>query len=159
MAMYWLTLGFKGRTLKLCVLTRWDFNFCVRSSPLRGQLMMMNIWVLIILLRQLSVLQVAQPAPTATATVRVCTPGCAPTRPPSPPKMPTSPARPWRSWSHVCSYAVNSLVSRVIVYLLRIAVSLITVHLGEAWELRLWEAGGCCFWEQRCGYQKIVLEG
>ena len=21
---------------KLCVLTRWDFNFCVRSSPLRG---------------------------------------------------------------------------------------------------------------------------
>ena len=30
------TLGFKGRTFKLCVLTRWDFNFCVRSSPLRG---------------------------------------------------------------------------------------------------------------------------
>ena len=28
--------GFKGRTFKLCVLTRWDFNFCVRSSPLRG---------------------------------------------------------------------------------------------------------------------------
>ena len=27
----------KGRTFKLCVLTRWDFNFCVRSSPLRGQ--------------------------------------------------------------------------------------------------------------------------
>ena len=26
----------KGRTFKLCVLTRWDFNFCVRSSPLRG---------------------------------------------------------------------------------------------------------------------------
>ena len=25
----------KGRTFKLCVLTRWDFNFCVRSSPLR----------------------------------------------------------------------------------------------------------------------------
>ena len=22
---------------KLCVLTRWDFNFCVRSSPLRGE--------------------------------------------------------------------------------------------------------------------------
>ena len=22
--------------LKLCVLTRWDFNFCVRNSPLRG---------------------------------------------------------------------------------------------------------------------------
>ena len=28
----------KGRTFKLCVLTRWDFNFCVRSSPLRGHL-------------------------------------------------------------------------------------------------------------------------
>ena len=27
----------KGRTFKLCVLTRWDFNFCVRSSPLRGK--------------------------------------------------------------------------------------------------------------------------
>ena len=26
----------KGRTIKLCVLTRWDLNFCVRSSPLRG---------------------------------------------------------------------------------------------------------------------------
>ena len=26
----------KGRTIKLCVLTRWDFNFYVRSSPLRG---------------------------------------------------------------------------------------------------------------------------
>ena len=25
----------KGRTLKLCVLFRWDFNFCVRSSSLR----------------------------------------------------------------------------------------------------------------------------
>ena len=36
MAIYWLTPGFKGRTFKLCVLTRWDFNFCVRSSPLRG---------------------------------------------------------------------------------------------------------------------------
>ena len=36
MALYWLTPGFKGRTFKLCVLTRWDFNFCVRSSPLRG---------------------------------------------------------------------------------------------------------------------------
>ena len=35
MAIYWPTLGFKGRTFKLCVLTRWDFNFCVRSSPLR----------------------------------------------------------------------------------------------------------------------------
>ena len=28
--------GFKGRTFKLCVLTKWDFNFCVRSSTLRG---------------------------------------------------------------------------------------------------------------------------
>ena len=32
---YWPIPGFKGRTFKLCVLTRWDFNFCVRSSPLR----------------------------------------------------------------------------------------------------------------------------
>ena len=36
MVIYWPTPGFKGRTFKLCVLTRWDFNFCVRSSPLRG---------------------------------------------------------------------------------------------------------------------------
>ena len=36
MTMYWPTPGFKGRTFTLCVLTRWDFNFCVRSSPLRG---------------------------------------------------------------------------------------------------------------------------
>ena len=36
MAIYWPTPGFKGRTFKLCVLIRWDFNFCVRSSPLRG---------------------------------------------------------------------------------------------------------------------------
>ena len=33
-AIYRPTPGFKGRTFKLCVLTRWDFNFCVRSSPL-----------------------------------------------------------------------------------------------------------------------------
>ena len=26
----------KGRTSKLCVLNKWDFNFCVCSSPLRG---------------------------------------------------------------------------------------------------------------------------
>ena len=26
--------------VKLCVLTRWDFNFCVRSSPLWGPLKM-----------------------------------------------------------------------------------------------------------------------
>ena len=32
MAIYWSTPDFKGRTFKLCVLTRWDFNFCVRSS-------------------------------------------------------------------------------------------------------------------------------
>ena len=31
------TPGFTGRTFKLCVLTRWDFNFCVRSSPLREE--------------------------------------------------------------------------------------------------------------------------
>ena len=35
MAIYWPTQGFKGRTFKLYVFTRWDFNFCVRSSPLR----------------------------------------------------------------------------------------------------------------------------
>ena len=38
MAIYWPTPGLKGRTFKLCVLTRWDFNFCVRSSPLRDQI-------------------------------------------------------------------------------------------------------------------------
>ena len=37
MAIYWPTPGFKGRTFKLCVLTRWDFNFCVRGSPPRGR--------------------------------------------------------------------------------------------------------------------------
>ena len=36
MAIYWPTQGFKGRTFELCVLTRWDFNFCIRSSPLPG---------------------------------------------------------------------------------------------------------------------------
>ena len=36
MTIYWPTPGFKGRTLKLCVLIRWDFDFCVRISPLRG---------------------------------------------------------------------------------------------------------------------------
>ena len=34
---YWPTPGFKGRTFKLCVLARWDFNFYVRSFPLRGE--------------------------------------------------------------------------------------------------------------------------
>ena len=38
MAIYWPTPGFKGTKFKLCVLTRWDFNLCVRSSPLRGRL-------------------------------------------------------------------------------------------------------------------------
>ena len=37
MAIYLPIPGFKGKTFKLCVLTRWDFNFCVRSSPLRRQ--------------------------------------------------------------------------------------------------------------------------
>ena len=36
MAIYLPTPGFKGRTFKLCVLTRWDLNFCVCSSPLWG---------------------------------------------------------------------------------------------------------------------------
>ena len=30
MAIYSPTPGFKGRTFKLCVLIRWNFNFCVR---------------------------------------------------------------------------------------------------------------------------------
>ena len=30
------TSGYKGRTFKLCVLTRCDFNFCIRNSPLQG---------------------------------------------------------------------------------------------------------------------------
>ena len=37
MAVYWPTPGYKGRTFQLCVLTRCDFNFCIRSSPLRGE--------------------------------------------------------------------------------------------------------------------------
>ena len=40
MAIYWPTPGFKGRTFKLSVLIRWDFNFCVRSSPLREERLM-----------------------------------------------------------------------------------------------------------------------
>ena len=36
MAIYWPTPGFKGKAFKLCVLTRCDFNFCARSSQLRG---------------------------------------------------------------------------------------------------------------------------
>ena len=36
MDIYWPTPGFKGRIFKLCVLTRKDFNFCIRSSPLQG---------------------------------------------------------------------------------------------------------------------------
>ena len=35
MAIYWPTLGFKGRTFKLCILNRWDLNFCIRSFPPR----------------------------------------------------------------------------------------------------------------------------
>ena len=30
------TLGFEGRTFQLCVLNRWEFNFCVCSFPLQG---------------------------------------------------------------------------------------------------------------------------
>ena len=30
------TPGFNGRTLELCVLNRWDFNFYARCSPLQG---------------------------------------------------------------------------------------------------------------------------
>ena len=39
MAMYcstYIYTGFKEKTFKFCVLNRWDFNFCVRSSPLRS---------------------------------------------------------------------------------------------------------------------------
>ena len=36
MAIYWPTPGFTGRTFKLSVLTRQDFNFYVCNSPLRG---------------------------------------------------------------------------------------------------------------------------
>ena len=36
MAIYWPTPGLKGITFKLCALIRWDFNFCICSSPLRG---------------------------------------------------------------------------------------------------------------------------
>ena len=38
MAIYLPTPGFKGRPFKLCVLTRWDFNFYVRSSLLQDLL-------------------------------------------------------------------------------------------------------------------------
>ena len=36
-AINWTSPGFKGRTFQLFVLNRWDFNFCVCSSPLAGQ--------------------------------------------------------------------------------------------------------------------------
>ena len=36
MAIYWPISGFTGGTFKLCVLNKWDSNFCVRSSPQRG---------------------------------------------------------------------------------------------------------------------------
>ena len=36
MVMYWPTPDFKGRTFKLCVLKRWDCNYCVRSSLMWG---------------------------------------------------------------------------------------------------------------------------
>ena len=48
MAIYWPTPGFKGRTFKLCVLNRWDFNFCIHSSPLWGWIVavqLMLIWI------------------------------------------------------------------------------------------------------------------
>ena len=32
MAIYWPTPEFKRRLFKLCVLSRWDFTFCVRTS-------------------------------------------------------------------------------------------------------------------------------
>ena len=36
MATYWHTPDFIGKTFRLCVLNRWDFNFCVQSSPPQG---------------------------------------------------------------------------------------------------------------------------
>ena len=36
LAIFWPGPGFKGRTFQLCVLNRFDFNFCVRGSQLRG---------------------------------------------------------------------------------------------------------------------------
>ena len=50
MAIYWPTLGFKGRTFKLCVFNRWDFNFCICSSPLQDTLSQWRpekIWLII----------------------------------------------------------------------------------------------------------------
>ena len=43
MAIYRPTPGFKGRTFKLCVFIRWDFNFCVHSSPLRERYIPSNL--------------------------------------------------------------------------------------------------------------------
>ena len=38
MAIYWPTPGFKGRTFKLYVLTRWDFNYKAAQSCIFGLL-------------------------------------------------------------------------------------------------------------------------
>ena len=35
MVIYWPTSGFKVRTFKLCLFVKWNFNFYVRSCPLR----------------------------------------------------------------------------------------------------------------------------
>ena len=37
MAMCWPTQGFEGRTFELWVHNKWVFNFCVRSTPVRGK--------------------------------------------------------------------------------------------------------------------------
>ena len=48
---YWPTPGFKRGIFKLSVLNRWDLNFCVRSSTLRGNeawqrlLTMVRVWM------------------------------------------------------------------------------------------------------------------
>ena len=61
MATYQPTPGFKGRTFKLCVLTRWDCNFSVSSSPLRGwhvvDTLMLNSWHQVACGRQFNVKQ------------------------------------------------------------------------------------------------------
>ena len=42
MAIYWPTPGFKVWTFKLFVVIIWDFNFCVRCSPLRDCLILLS---------------------------------------------------------------------------------------------------------------------
>ena len=46
MDIHWPTPGFNGRTFKLCVLNKWDFNFCVHGSPLRdAKKLLVTFWM------------------------------------------------------------------------------------------------------------------